>query len=63
MCGHVKLGEFGIAIKHHEKQKTLADCCGTKAYMSPEMRIKKIACKAIDIWGIGIILLKACEKL
>ena len=62
--GMVKVGDFGIAMKLHSKEteKKLPKVVGTLPYMSPEMLKEKKACKACDIWGIGITLFEACVK-
>ena len=61
--GIVKVGDFGIAMKlQMKKEKILKKVVGTMPYMSPEMMSAKTACKASDIWGIGVTMLEACEK-
>eukprot|EP00826_Nyctotherus_ovalis_P063353 TRINITY_DN9287_c0_g1_i2.p1 TRINITY_DN9287_c0_g1~~TRINITY_DN9287_c0_g1_i2.p1 ORF type:complete len:172 (-),score=41.79 TRINITY_DN9287_c0_g1_i2:184-675(-) len=55
--GHVKLSDFGLAKQVCEKTPTpTLSFCGSPAYLSPEMLLKKGGNKALDIYGIGTIL-------
>jgi serum/glucocorticoid-regulated kinase 2 len=55
--GHIKLSDFGLAKQIYGQnpaaEKTF---CGSPAYLSPEMLLKKESSKPLDVYGIGTIL-------
>ena len=57
--GQCKLADFGASAGLSQLAKTNQGVIGTPLYMAPEACIGS-ACKASDIWGVGIIL---CQLL
>ena len=52
--GHIQLIDFGFACSTRDK---LRQWCGTPAYMSPEIVLKKeYDGKGADIWASGVLL-------
>ena len=52
---NVKLCDFGWATEI--SSNTLrTSVCGTSEYMSPEILSKKLHCKKVDIWCLGVFL-------
>ena len=51
----IKIGDLGLTSLLAEGQK-FDKCCGTTAFMSPEMIQKRPTDKKSDIWSIGIML-------
>lgn len=47
--------DFGLSKMYSSPQKVV-DCCGTPAYVAPEMLFKVGYKFEIDIWACGIIL-------
>ncbi|KAI3531317.1 hypothetical protein CABS02_14200 [Colletotrichum abscissum] len=56
-----KLTDFGLAITLAELADK-ASCCGTAAYAAPEI-LEKAYNEKVDIWSLGIILLRYSHKL
>eukprot|EP00826_Nyctotherus_ovalis_P003268 TRINITY_DN10663_c0_g1_i2.p1 TRINITY_DN10663_c0_g1~~TRINITY_DN10663_c0_g1_i2.p1 ORF type:complete len:115 (-),score=40.05 TRINITY_DN10663_c0_g1_i2:282-626(-) len=55
--GHIKLSDFGLAKQMYGQNPAPATTfCGSPAYLSPEMLLKKEAGKPLDVYGIGTIL-------
>lgn len=55
--GHIKLSDFGLAKQMYGSMPPESlSFCGSPAYLSPEMLLKKGPNKPIDIYGIGTIL-------
>ncbi len=55
--GHLKVSDFGLAKQMYSQQTPQSlSFCGSPAYLSPEMLLKKGAGKGVDIYGIGTIL-------
>ena len=55
--GHLKLSDFGLAKQVYGNGLTAAlSFCGSPAYLTPEMLLKKGVSKPLDIYGIGTIL-------
>lgn len=51
---HVQLSDFGLS-----KDSTLKTYCGTRAYLPPEVRRDAGAyTKAVDVWSLGVVLLR-----
>jgi len=54
--GHIKLADFGLAKNITENNMQRAKSfCGSPAYLSPEMIIKKQADTKADIYGLGAV--------
>ena len=53
--GHIKLADFGLAKEGVQDMKNAKSFCGSPAYLSPEMIIRRSVGKAADIYGIGIL--------
>ena len=50
---HVKIGDFGLAIKKRKKLRQTV--CGTPNYMAPEIVAQKGHGLEVDIWSAGCI--------
>ena len=49
----IKLVDFGYSCKVEEFRVT---CCGTRVYMSPEVRKKKAYTFSAEVWSVGVLL-------
>lgn len=55
--GHIKLIDFGLAkqkVTHFQRGGT--SFCGSHSYLAPEMILQQGHGKAIDYYGIGLVL-------
>ena len=53
---HIKLADFGLAKEGVNDMTLTKSFCGSPAYLSPEMLVRKGAGKSADIYGIGAVL-------
>ena len=53
---HIKLADFGLAKEGINDSSMTKSFCGSPAYLSPEMIIRKGAGKSADMYGIGAVL-------
>ena len=53
---HIKLADFGLAKEGIIDTSMTKSFCGSPAYLSPEMIIRKSAGKSADMYGIGAVL-------
>ncbi len=53
---HIKLADFGLAKEGVNDSTMTKSFCGSPAYLSPEMIIRKGAGKSADMYGIGAVL-------
>lgn len=50
----VKIVDFGLAVGDSEQR---SDCCGTLAYLCPQMMLKEpYSPVSVDIWCLGVVL-------
>ena len=62
--GHLKLSDFGLAKQMLGQQPPqVLSFCGSPAYLSPEMLLKKGVGKGVDVYGIGTILYELLSGL
>lgn len=65
--GHLKLSDFGLAKQlmgqSSSQSPPILSFCGSPAYLSPEMLMRKGAGKGVDIYGIGTILYEMLSGL
>ena len=53
--GYICLADFGLA-RFLEEDKRATSFCGTPEYMAPEVVLSKGHNKAVDWWGLGVLL-------
>ena len=59
----MKLTDFGLS-KIVTATDTVEDSCGTPAYVAPEVLLKKLYHKEVDVWALGVIMyLMVCKVL
>lgn len=59
----VKLTDFGLS-KIVTPTDHVEDSCGTPAYVAPEVLLKKLYHKQVDVWALGVIMyLMVCKVL
>lgn len=56
--GHIKLADFNLAKFSTMRTKTM---CGTPEYISPEVILRMAHNKAIDFWGLGVLIYELIE--
>jgi RAC serine/threonine-protein kinase len=62
--GHVKLTDFGLCKENVGYGSTTATFCGTPEYLAPEVLCESDYSRAVDWWGLGIVLYEMiCGKL
>jgi serine/threonine protein kinase len=54
--GHVKLTDFGVAKLGMAANSTTGTFCGTPEYMAPEMVKGVPHTRAVDWWGLGVLV-------
>jgi serine/threonine protein kinase len=55
--GHVKLTDFGLSAEGIDDSNSLAyTFCGTASYLAPEIILNQGYNKAVDYWGLGVLL-------
>ena len=54
--GHIKLVDFGLSKQGNRSDFVAKSFCGSPAYISPEMLIKKGVGKESDFYGLGTVL-------
>lgn len=54
-AGTIKVADFGLSSVL-DSSKQLSRNCGTFYYMAPEQHLRQSYSKAIDMWGLGIIM-------
>lgn len=58
----IKITDFGLS-KLANRADLLFECCGTPAYVAPEVLIKKGYQSEVDLWSCGVILYAmVCKK-
>ena len=57
----VKITDFGLSKLTTPKELTF-DCCGTPAYVAPEVLLKKGYKTPVDLWACGVILYSMVSK-
>ena len=62
--GHIKLTDFGLCKEDVGYGSTTATFCGTPEYLAPEVLCESDYGRAVDWWGLGIVLYEMiCGKL
>ena len=51
---HVKLADFGMAVRH-TGEPSLTQRCGTPGYVAPEILLGLPYGKAVDMWSVGVV--------
>uniref|UniRef100_A0A0K0G287 Serine/threonine-protein kinase polo (inferred by orthology to a D. melanogaster protein) n=1 Tax=Strongyloides venezuelensis TaxID=75913 RepID=A0A0K0G287_STRVS len=54
----VKIGDFGIAIRHEDPTEKIMESCGTRIYLSPESLNRYGYSFGVDVWALGVTLYK-----
>ncbi|CAD8148262.1 unnamed protein product [Paramecium octaurelia] len=57
----VKITDFGLS-SHHNRYALMQKKCGTLTYMAPELLLKKVYNKNVDVWSVGVILYQLLNK-
>uniref|UniRef100_A0A0K0G278 Serine/threonine-protein kinase polo (inferred by orthology to a D. melanogaster protein) n=1 Tax=Strongyloides venezuelensis TaxID=75913 RepID=A0A0K0G278_STRVS len=52
----VKIGDFGVGIKHENSVEKIMEACGTFTYLSPESLDGSGYSFGVDVWGLGVTL-------
>eukprot|EP00405_Crypthecodinium_cohnii_P054806 CAMPEP_0206619342 /NCGR_PEP_ID=MMETSP0325_2-20121206/60769_1 /ASSEMBLY_ACC=CAM_ASM_000347 /TAXON_ID=2866 /ORGANISM="Crypthecodinium cohnii, Strain Seligo" /LENGTH=821 /DNA_ID=CAMNT_0054141689 /DNA_START=101 /DNA_END=2565 /DNA_ORIENTATION=- len=52
---HAELTDFGLS-KESVNDKGTSTFCGSDAYLAPEVLARKSYCRAVDIYGLGVLL-------
>ncbi|KAK4886165.1 hypothetical protein RN001_002436 [Aquatica leii] len=55
---YIKITDFGLSIvkQGNDYENMLHDCCGTLAYMAPEIITSRSYSQQCDVWAIGVIM-------
>ncbi|KAJ1566330.1 hypothetical protein HK405_010231, partial [Cladochytrium tenue] len=54
--GHLKISDFGLAVRGFSNNKLMKRIAGTVQYMAPEILVGKAYGKEVDLWAFGVIL-------
>lgn len=54
--GHIKLVDFGLSKQGNDQDFVAKSFCGSPAYLSPEMLVKKGVGKESDFYCLGAVL-------
>ncbi|CAD8064900.1 unnamed protein product [Paramecium primaurelia] len=57
----VKITDFGLS-SHHNRYALMQKKCGTLTYMAPELLLKKVYNKNVDVWSVGVIFYQLLNK-
>ncbi|CAD8165543.1 unnamed protein product [Paramecium octaurelia] len=57
----VKITDFGLSSQHN-RYALMQKKCGTLTYMAPELLLKKVYNKNVDVWSVGVILYQLLNK-
>jgi len=53
--GNAVIGDFGMATRLSFRDQRRTKCCGTPAYIAPEMVASKSYSFPVDIWALGVM--------
>lgn len=61
--GTVKVADFGISRQLANSLATGSTDCGTEGYMAPEIQSNEGYSYKVDVYSIGVIMYKLCNKI
>jgi len=59
--GHVHLADFNLAKPESNDSERTKTVCGTPEYIAPEVLRREKQTKAVDYWGLGVLLYEMIE--
>ncbi|CAD8068869.1 unnamed protein product [Paramecium sonneborni] len=57
----IKITDFGLS-SHHNRYALMQKKCGTITYMAPELLLRKVYNKNVDVWSVGVIMYQLLNK-
>lgn len=61
--GHIKIADFGLCKEDITYGRTTKTFCGTPEYLAPEVLEDNDYGRAVDWWGIGVVMYEMVGKL
>lgn len=60
--GHIKIADFGLCKEDITYGRTTKTFCGTPEYLAPEVLEDNDYGRAVDWWGIGVVMYEMVRK-